>query len=114
MFEILHAGPRPTPASALRRWLNDGAYDLAYALRQMRREPGLALLIVATLAIGIGANATMVGAVDRLVNRPPPHIAEPERVVRLFGASTWQGVERAGPYSNYPELLNLDQHVSAF
>jgi predicted permease len=114
MFEILDVAPRKDPALALRRWTSDGAQDLVYALRQMRREPGLALLIVATLAIGIGANATMAGAIDRLVNRPPPQIPTPERVVRLFGASTWQGVERAGPYSNYPELLNLHQYVSAF
>ena len=38
-----------------------------------RRAPGLAAAVIATFALGIGANATMFGIIDRLLLRPPAH-----------------------------------------
>ena len=55
--------------------------DLAYSLRQLRRSPGFALAAVITLALGIGANATMFGVIDRLLLRPPAHVADPARLM---------------------------------
>ena len=37
--------------------------DLRYAWRSLLRTPGFSLLIVATLALGIGATTTMFSAV---------------------------------------------------
>lgn len=54
-----------------------------YALRRMARAPGLTLAVVLTFALGIGANATMFGIVDRLLLRAPAHIVDPESVKRL-------------------------------
>jgi hypothetical protein len=34
------------------------------ALRSLRRTPGLVMAVVAVFALGIGANATMFGALD--------------------------------------------------
>jgi putative ABC transport system permease protein len=59
--------------------------DLRYALRQIRRGPGFALFIIATLAIGIGANTTIFGAVNAVLLRPLPW-ADGERLVQLSGA----------------------------
>src|ERR1041385_8293795 len=53
--------------------LTDLRQDVAYALRGIRRQPAFAGLIVATLGLGIGANATMFGLVDRLLLKPPAH-----------------------------------------
>ena len=36
------------------------------------------------LALGIGANATIFGVVDTLLFRAPPHVQDPDRVVRLY------------------------------
>ncbi|MGH7482364.1 MAG: ABC transporter permease [Longimicrobiales bacterium] len=58
--------------------------DARTALRRVRRAPALALAVVATFALGIGANATMFGILDRLLLSPPPHIAEPEDVRRIY------------------------------
>lgn len=58
-------------AARFARWLGDLRQDLRYGARQLRGAPGPSALIVATLALGIGANATMAGAVDRLLLRPP-------------------------------------------
>src|SRR2546429_1946218 len=58
--------------------------DLRYALRTFARSPALVAAAVVCLALGIGANATMFGVVDTLLFRPPPHVRDPERVVRLY------------------------------
>src|SRR5216117_111896 len=58
--------------------------DLRYALRTFARTPALIAAAVVCLALGIGANATIFGVVDTLLFRPPPHVREPERVVRLY------------------------------
>src|SRR5258708_2470191 len=41
--------------------------DLAYARRVVTSSPGFALAVAATLALGIGATATMFGVLDRLL-----------------------------------------------
>jgi hypothetical protein len=53
-------------------------------VRGVRRDKVMASFIVLTLALGIGANAAMFGAVDRLLIRGPEHIADPARVMRLY------------------------------
>lgn len=64
------------------RW-EDLRQDLGYALRGFRRQPGFAAVIVVTLGLGIGASATMFGLLDQLLLKPPAHVSEPDRVVRL-------------------------------
>ena len=59
-------------------------HDLRYAARGIRRRPGFAAIVVAMLALGIGANAIMFGVIDRLLLRPPAHVAEPDRVTRIY------------------------------
>ena len=63
--------------------LEDLRQDLGYALRGVRRQPAFAGLIVVILGLGIGANATMFGLVDRLLLRPPARVADPGRVARF-------------------------------
>ena len=57
--------------------------DLRYATRSLTRSPGLTIAAVLTLGLGIGANSAMFGVVDRLFFRPPAHVVDPNRVVRV-------------------------------
>ncbi len=58
--------------------------DLRYALRAIARTPGFAATVVATLALGIGANTTMFSVLDTLLVRPPAGVRAPGEVVRLY------------------------------
>jgi predicted permease len=69
----------------LRELLESVVADVHYALRSLMHEPVLALFIVITLALGVGANVTAFGLVDRLLLRGPAHVADADRVVRLYG-----------------------------
>jgi len=52
--------------------------DLRHALRGLVRNPGVALSVVLSLAIGIGANASVFSVASALLLRPLPY-ADAER-----------------------------------
>jgi putative ABC transport system permease protein len=56
--------------------------DIRYARRQLQRNPGFAVVVVVTLALGIGANSAIFTVVEAVLLRslPYPH---PERIVEL-------------------------------
>lgn len=75
--------PPSRPRAAAKRWKIDALVrDLAGALRQVRRNPALSALAIATLALGIGLSTAMFTIVDALVLRPLP-VPEPEQLSRL-------------------------------
>jgi len=54
--------------------------DLRYAVRSLESRPAFTLTVVATLALGIGANTAIFTLVDALLLRPLP-VAHPEQLV---------------------------------
>jgi predicted permease len=64
--------------------------DLRYAFRNLRNARGFALVAVATLAIGIGANTAIFSIIDTILLRPLPY-ANAERLVRLNETETAPG-----------------------
>ncbi len=59
-------------------WLTDFVDDVRYAVRSLRRTPGLAAFVVVTIALGIGMTATPFSMLDALVFRPYP-VPRPRR-----------------------------------
>ncbi len=57
------------------------------AVRRLGRSPGFALLVILTLAVGVGANTAVFSVVDAVLLRPLPY-REPERLVRIYQAPT--------------------------
>jgi hypothetical protein len=57
--------------------------DLSSAFRSLARSPGLFASACLALALGIGANGTMLGVADALLFRPPAHVRGPPRDIIL-------------------------------
>src|SRR4030095_7627316 len=70
----------------LTRWLEDVRDDVTFALRQLRRSPGFALVAAITLALGIGANGAIFALVDATLLRPLP-LPDPDRLVVAWDRS---------------------------
>jgi len=81
--------------------------DLTFSLRALRRSPGFTLVAVLTLALGVGANVTMFGIVDRLLLRPPAHVRDPELVRRLYFTELRRGEPHTVPNMSYPRYVAL-------
>jgi predicted permease len=70
--------------------------DLRYALRTLRKNMMLTLVIVASLAIGIGANSAIFSVVDALLLRPLPY-PHPDRLAAVWLHSPAIGILRDWP-----------------
>ena len=67
-------------------WLTDFVDDVRYAIRSLRRTPGLTAFVVITLALGIGMTSATFSMVDALIFRPYP-VPHPGGVVTLVSTS---------------------------
>jgi predicted permease len=73
------------PAATSRRGVMESVrQDVRFAWRGLLRDRWFTAFVLAALTLGIGANAAMFGIVDRLLLSGPPHIQDPDRVVRLY------------------------------
>jgi predicted permease len=75
--------------------------DLRYAMRMLRKSPGVTLIAVLTTALGIAANVTVFSLVDGLFLRSVP-AKNPERIVRILAPEN-----DGGGYFSIPEFLYL-------
>ena len=66
--------------------------DVKYSLRGMLRQPGYSLVIVATLALGIGANAAIFSVLNNVVLRPFPY-RNPESLVFVWERNYQRDIE---------------------
>src|SRR5215475_6596129 len=57
--------------------------DLRYGVRALWKKPGLTLIIVLTLALGIGANTAIFSVVNGVLLRPLA-FNEPDSLARLY------------------------------
>ena len=77
------AGDRDRYMRTHDRWASL-ALDMRYAMRRLSREPLVTSFILATLALGIGANLTAFSLVDRLLLRGPADVRDADRLVRVY------------------------------
>ncbi len=61
--------------------------DLRYSLRTLFKKPGFTFVVVTTLALGIGANATIFTWIKAVLLASLPGIEQPEKLVEVWGAT---------------------------
>jgi len=61
--------------------------------RGITRTPAFAVVVVVTMALGIGANTTMFGVIRAVFLRPLP-FPEPDRLVTVWESDPERGVNR--------------------
>ena len=89
-------------------WLDSTWQDVRYAVRNLGREPGFALLALATLGIGIGVNTSLLTVFSALFLRPWP-VPDPSTLFEVtvdYGSANSRNEE-----FSFPEYLHLREHA---
>ncbi len=85
--------------------------DARYALRMLRKNPAFSLIVIATLALGIGANAAMFSLTDRVLLQRLP-VANPEQLAVLTTRDASDG--RMRDNFSYPMYRDLRDRNDVF
>jgi len=85
--------------------------DVRYAFRVMRKSPGFTLIIILTLALGIGANTSIFSIVNGVLLRPLP-FRDPDQLVRIYFDAPGVGLHNI--QFAEPELEDLQKRAGIF
>ncbi len=91
--------------------MNNLLITLRYSTRMLLKSPSFAIVAIITLALGIGANATIFSFVNGLLLRPIPGVQQPDRLAGIYTSDY-----SSGPYgsSSYPDYVDLRQQADSF
>src|SRR5215475_10638357 len=91
--------------------------DLRYAIRMLRKNFGFTATVVATLALGIGANTAIFSVVQAVLLRPPP-FKDPARLVSIWETHLWSGLKKgiASPanFLDWCDRTQSFEHLAAW
>src|ERR1700752_4198769 len=87
--------------------------DLRYALRTLVQTPAFTVIVVLTLALGIGANTAIFSLTDQVLLRLLP-VKSPERLVVLDGPGAFQGRTFNNNTFSYPMYRDFRDRTTVF
>jgi len=85
--------------------------DVRFGFRMMRRSPGLSLLVILCLTLGIGANAAVFSWIEGILLRPFPLVAHQDRMMAMAGIN--RGVAGQDDVS-WPDFVDLQKNCTLF
>jgi predicted permease len=106
---LSEAGQRQERVATVAGFLETVWQDVAYAIRTLRRAPVFTAVAVASLALGIGANAAIFSLADAILLRPLPGLREPARLATLAS-----GPQTYPDYRDYRNLSTAWDGLAAF
>src|SRR5438552_10908360 len=92
-------------------WADEIFRDLRFGARMLLRNPGLCILIILCLTLGIGTNAAVLSWIEGILIRPYPLVPHQDRMFALIG--TTRGVPGHNGLS-YPDFVDLEKNSTLF
>lgn len=93
------------------RWTEYVAQDIRFAFRMLRRAPAFTIIVILTMALGIGATTAIFSVVDSVVLKPLPY-PESDRIVRLYQLSD-KGARNSVSQPNFHDWAERTHSFSA-
>ncbi len=84
--------------------------DIRYAGRTLLQNPGFTLVVVAALALGIGANTAIFSVVNAVLLRPLPY-PQPDRLMQIWNTGT---PGETSEWVSYPDYLDIRRQQKSF
>ena len=98
-------------------WLEHLGQDIQYGLRQLRRNPGFAVVAILSLALGIGATTAIFSVVNGVLLKPLPYPHQ-ERLVEvgldLPGINQFNWPLAPGDYFTFREQSRTFQDIGLY
>src|SRR3954447_16031798 len=87
--------------------------DIRHAARGLRKSPGFTLVVLVTLALGIGANTAIFSLMDQLLLRSLP-VKSPSELILLDGPGAYQGRTFNNQTFSYPMYTDFRDQNQVF
>jgi predicted permease len=87
--------------------------DLRFALRSLRRTPGFTVIVVVSLALGIGANTAIFTLFDQVLLRLLP-VRDPDSLVMVASRGSHSGNNRGSNAISYPMFEDYRERNEVF
>ena len=87
--------------------------DIRFAARGLRKSPGFTLVVLLTLALGIGANTAIFSLIDQLLLRSLP-VKNPSELILLDGPGPYQGRTFNNQTFSYPMYKDFRDENQVF
>lgn len=99
----------PSPPNVLTALADQVGGEVRRASRDMIRHPAPTLVVVMTLALGLGASTAVFSWTEGVVLRPLPAVRDPSELFSI--AVRAPEVSDEGSVLSYPDLVDLDEAV---